>query len=60
MNNTQLQLLALIMAANSRVIGMQAANQQREAQGDSVAYTEDHFYGEAVYLEELSIQAINS
>lgn len=60
MNNTQLQQLALIMAANSRVIGMQAANQQREAQGYSVAYTEDHFYTEASYLEELSIQALNS
>lgn len=60
MNNQQLQLLALILASNARVVGMQAANQQRAAQGESVAYTEDHFSGEACHLEELSIQAINS
>lgn len=60
MNNKQLQILALIYASNARVIGMQAANQQRAAQGDSVAYTEDHFQGEAQHLETLSVEAINS
>lgn len=60
MSNEQIQLLALIYAANARVAGMQAANQQRAAQGESVAYTEDHFTGEAQHLETLSVQAINS
>ena len=60
MNNQQLQILALIMASNARVIGMQAANQQRVVQGDSVMYSEDHFLSEAQHLEELSVQAINS
>jgi hypothetical protein len=60
MDNKQLQILALIMAANARVIGMQAANDQRKAQGDSMMYGEDHFLAEAVHLETLSVQAINS
>lgn len=60
MNNEQLQILALIYAANARVIGMHAANQQRATQGESVAYTEDHFTSEAQHLEELSVKAINS
>ena len=60
MSNEQLQILALILAANARVVGMQAANQQRSACGESVAYTEDHFQGEASHLENLSVQAINS
>lgn len=60
MDNKQLQILALIMASNARVIGMQAANQQRAVQGDSVMYSEDHFLSEAQHLEELSVQSINS
>jgi len=60
MTNEQIQLLALIYASNARVVGMQAANQQRAHQGDSVAYTEDHFQDEANHLEHLSVQAINS
>jgi hypothetical protein len=60
MDNKQLQILALIMAANARVIGMQAGNDQRKVQGDSMMYSEDHFLAEAVHLETLSVQAINS
>lgn len=60
MTNEQLQLLALIYAANARVVGMQAANQQRAVQGDSVMYTEDHFGSEAQHLETLSAKALNS
>lgn len=60
MDNKQLQILALIMAANARVIGMQAANDQRKAQGDSMMYSEDHFLAEADHLEHLSVQALNS
>lgn len=60
MSNQQLQILALVMAANARVVGMQAANQQRQAVGDSPMYSEDHFAAEAQHLETLSIQAINS
>lgn len=60
MTNEQIQLLALIYAANARVVGMQAANQQRAAQNDSPMYSEDHFAAEAQHLEILSAQAINS
>lgn len=60
MTNEQIQLLALIYASNARVVWMQAANQQRAAQGDSVMYAEDHFASEAQHLETLSVQAINS
>jgi hypothetical protein len=59
MTNEQLQLLALIYAANARVVGMHAANQQRNAQGESPAYSEGHFQEEAQHLEHLSVQAIN-
>jgi hypothetical protein len=60
MNNQQLQILALIMASNARVLGMQAANQQRAAVGDSPMWSEDHFQEEAQHLEHLSVQALNS
>lgn len=60
MTSEQIQILALIYAANARVVGMQAANQQRAVHGDSVMYSEDHFLAEAQHLETLSIQAINS
>lgn len=60
MNNQQLQILALIMASNARVLGMQAANQQRASVDESPAYVEGHFQEEAQYLEHLLVQAINS
>ena len=60
MTNEQVQLLALIYAANARVVGMQAGNQLRESVGDSPAYGEGHFQEEAQHLEHLSVQAINS
>lgn len=60
MNNQQLQILALIFASNARVVGMQAENQQRQAQDESPAYSEGHFQEEAQHLETLSVQAINS
>lgn len=60
MTNEQIQLLALIYAANARVVGMQAANQQRALNGDSLMYSEDHFQEEAQHLEHLSVRAINT
>lgn len=60
MTNQQLQLLALILASNARVIGMQAENQMRASVDDSPAYVEGHFAEEAQHLEQLSVQAINS
>lgn len=60
MNNQQIEILAQIYAAQARVIGMQAANQQRAYTGDAVAYTEDHFQGEAAHLEYLAQRVLNS
>jgi hypothetical protein len=60
MSNEQVQLLALIFAANARVVGMQAANQFRASIDESPMYSEDHFLDEAKHLENLSVQAINS
>jgi hypothetical protein len=60
MNNQQLRILAQIYACQARVEGMRASNQQREAQGDSVMYSEDHFLEEAQALEMLAVEAINS
>lgn len=59
MNNQQLANFAYIQAAVTRVKGMEAANQQRVVCGESVAYTEDHFQGEAAHLEYLAVQALN-
>lgn len=60
MSNEQIKILALIFAAQARVIGMQAQNQQRAACGEAPAYSEGHFQEEAQHLEHLSVQAINS
>ncbi len=60
MTNEQVQLLALVFAANARIVGMQAENRLRESVGDSPTYGEGHFQEEAQHLENLSVQAINS
>ena len=60
MNTTQLEILALLYAANARVLGMEAANQGRAVNGNSPAYTEDHFQSEASHLEYLAQRAVNS
>lgn len=51
------QLLAIqaeIFAAQARVLGMQAENDQRKACGDSPAYREDDFSNEASGLQHLA------
>lgn len=59
MNNYQLESLASILAAATRVEGMKAANQLNAARGDTtVAYTEDHFQTEASHLEYLANRAL--
>lgn len=60
MSSAQLQVLALILASQARVLGMQADNALREACGESPAYVAGHFLEEAQHLEQLSIQAINN
>ena len=57
MNSLQLENLAQIQASVARVKGMEAANQQRIVDGQSIAYTEDHFRNEAEHLEYLGAQA---
>lgn len=59
MNNLQLAALANIQAAVARVKGMEAANQQRVVAGENVAYTEDHFQGEAKHLEYIAQHVLN-
>lgn len=54
MNEQLVRYLALISAANARVAAMQADNQQRAVQGDSVAWTGDHFFAEANHLEVMA------
>lgn len=49
---------ARVLAANARIEGMVAANQQRIAEGGSVAWTQDHFETEAHHMEILANQAI--
>ncbi len=51
MNATCVQQLGNILAAQARVLGMQAENQQRAVQGESMAYTYHDFSAEADQME---------
>lgn len=54
MSEMMIVALAEIAAANARVIGMKAENDQRISVGQSVAYTEKDFAVEARYLEHIA------
>lgn len=54
------RVFALIVAAQARIAGMQAANIQRQILDQSMAYDSDAFFEEAYGLEQLSIQVIQS
>ena len=45
---------ALVLAAHARVQGMAAENAQREALGQSMAYTADDFDTVATYMDDLA------
>jgi hypothetical protein len=51
--------LALIIAAQARIAGMQAANLDRQMQGYSLAYSEEAFFQEAGSLEQIAVEVIN-
>lgn len=51
MNNTALSQLGFILAAQARVLGMQAENSYRLACGESIAYGEAEFSVEAAHIE---------
>lgn len=51
MNNNTARCLVNAFACNARVEGMKAANMQRAALGQSMAYTDDDFAAEAGPLE---------
>lgn len=54
MSEQTVRYLALISAANARIVAMQADNQQRAVRGDSVAWTSYHFFSEAQDLETMA------
>jgi len=60
MNSEQLRILAQIVAASARVMGMVAENMQREHLGQAMAYDEHPFFVEAHGLEALAQQAATS
>lgn len=51
MNATCVQQLGMILAANARVLGMQAENQARAVRGESPAHSAGDFYFEADQME---------
>ena len=53
MNADNLRVYALIQAANARVAGMQAANQQMQYVGDRPRYVETDFLWEADAIQAL-------
>lgn len=60
MSNQQLQILALIIANNAYVLGMQADNASCAARGDHPKWDYNDFSRQASELEELASRAINS
>lgn len=50
--------LAMIAAAQARIAGMQATNQERLSLGHSIAYDADAFYNEATDLEQIAQSVI--
>lgn len=57
MSNEQLQIMALILARNAYVLGMQADNAFRAAINESPAWNYSDFSREAAELEELANRA---
>jgi len=60
MSNEQLQILALIMANNAYVLGMQADNASSESRGDHPKWDYTDFARQASELELLASRAINT
>lgn len=60
MNAQLVSILAEITAAQARIAGMVAENQQRMVCGQSLAYDGDSFFCEASILDQLSIEARNA
>lgn len=60
MNSQLVAIMAHIAACNARIAAMNAANDQRKAVGNSMAYTEDNFWSEANQLDSLAIEARNA
>ncbi len=52
MNNQQIKALGMIAQALIRAMGYQATNQQRLANGLSIAYGDDAFFGEANDIQQ--------
>jgi len=56
MNDSQLIRFGNMLAAYTRVLGMQAENMQRSAVGSSMAYDADAFYNEASNIERYRVE----
>lgn len=54
MDEHTVRALGYILAAYARIEGMKAANMQRQLVGESLAYDEGAFSGEAFQLEEIA------
>lgn len=57
MKSALVAILAEIAASQARVAGMQACNASWTAQGQSPAYSEDHFISEAQHCDHLAKRA---
>lgn len=54
MDAHQIRIFGQMLACNARVLGMHAANEHRRILEQSPAYDEQHFFDEAMALEQLS------
>lgn len=54
MNKYDVKRLALILAVQAEIEGMKAYNKQREIEGGSIGYNEQHFNEMAVQLTNLA------
>lgn len=53
-NHYAVKRLALVLATQAEIEGMKAENMQRQAQGDSMAFTEKDFSDKAMDLRNLA------
>lgn len=60
MSNEQLQIMALIVANNAYILGMQADNARSVACGDHPKWDYSDFARQASELESLASRAINA
>jgi hypothetical protein len=51
MSESEIRMLARVLACNANALGMQAANMERAHRGEEMAYTDMDFFAEATQMQ---------